>query len=126
MCLRPRFRAASLYPGCPVQPVEQIQLVFAGRGRWREAEKVGRGEGKAAQVCGQADQEALPGDLRAMGKQGLALDLAVGTDIERHRRRLGAWATGMVPPSLQPSRVDTRRGARRPQSIPAAVVDLRD
>src|SRR5439155_6420237 len=57
-------------------------------------------------------------------EQGAALQLTIRTDIEGHRRRLGARAT--VPTSLQPGHVDTRRSELRSQSVPAAVVALRD
>ena len=60
--------ASSPCPGRHIQPVEQILFVFACPDRRMEAEEVGGREGAAAQVCGQADQEAVPWDLRAVGK----------------------------------------------------------
>lgn len=120
----PRSRAVSPRPGRHVQPIEQVLLVLSGRGVRREAEEVGSGEGTTTQVSGQADEEAVSWDLRAMGQQGLTPDLAIRTDIERHRRRLRAWATGMVPPSFQPGRVDTCCGELRPQVLPLEFGDL--
>src|SRR2546422_11448272 len=61
-----------------------------------------------------------------MGTQGLALQFAVWTDIEGHCRRLGAWATGMVPLSLQKGRINAGHLELRQQGPPLAVVDLRN
>ena len=88
---------------------EQIRFVLARPDGRMEAEEVGGREGAAVQVGGQAHQEAVLRDLRTMGEQGLALDLAVWADIERHRRGLGARTTGLVPRSLPPGHLDTCR-----------------
>src|SRR5712691_1444576 len=116
--------AVSPCPGLHGQPIEQILLVLAGRRRRVKTDTIRRGEGTAVQLGRQAPPEAVRRNLRPMREQGLALDLAVRSDIECHRRGLWAGATGPLPVSLSPAHVEADRLERGPQGLPLAVIDL--
>src|SRR5215510_12476698 len=85
-----------------------------------KTDTIRRGEGTAIQLGRQAPPEAVRRNLRPMGEQGLALDLAIRPDIEGHRRRLRTGATG----PLSPTHVESGRLERGPQALPLAVINL--
>src|SRR5262245_20333573 len=102
------------------QPIKQLLLVLAGRRRRVQTDQIRRGEGTAVQLSRQTPPEAVWWNLRAMGQQGLALDLAVRSDIECHCRGLRAGATGPLPRPRTPAHVEAGGLERGPQGFPLA------
>src|SRR5712691_4494505 len=123
LALRSRL-AMSPSLGFHGQPIKQILLVLARRRRRVQTDQIRRGEGTAVQLGRQAPPEAVWWNLRPMGQQGLALDLAVRPDIECYRRGLRAGATSPLPRPRAPAHVEAGGLERGPQGLPLAVIDL--
>src|SRR5262245_6738683 len=120
----PSRLAMSPRPGFHGQPIKEILLVLARRRRRVQTDQIRRGEGTTVQFGGQAPPQAVWRNLRSMGQQGLALDLAVRPDIECYCRGLRAGATGPLPRPWAPADIEAGGLELGPQSLPLAVIDL--